>query len=484
MARTVAGLPEGTRITDCISLGVLAKTFPMAKVHAALAATGKMTRRHRDLPAHVVVYYVLARALYMEVAHREVLRCLLEGIKWLLGPEAAVKVAGRSGISQARTRLGWEPLQRLHDAVVAPCAGPQTRGARYRSWRLASLDGSTLDVADTTKNAEAFGRPGASRGTSASPQVRFVALVENGTHVFFGTHLGPYATGETTLAKDVVPALKPGMLCLADRNFFGFTLWATAHATGADLLWRVKKNSRLPCVTRLPDGSYLSTLYPSARDRRQGRNGRAVRVVRPRTNWRWMRRTIATTGRVMRVAAAYTPPRSSSSRNGVRYRLRRKPETPHADKLGGRIGAWKTPRATRRADSTCRIRSSESKPPSGRDSRRPFSRQVTCSHFTTERSGNPPSPRSSTTWVGAGRSLVERGRTRMSFAHRFRTSGEITSTGRTFRSPGRARMLAKYISPRRGKPAGTDQSRRCRAACDAYRAHSRSSRRSSCVSER
>ncbi len=279
MARTIAGLPEGTRITDCISLGVLAKTFPVAKVHAALAATGKTSRRHRELPAQVVVYYVLTLALYMEVSTREVLRCLLEGIKWLLGPAAAVKVAGKSGISQARTRLGWEPLQHLHDAVVAPLAGPHTRGAWYRGWRLASLDGSTLDVADTTENAQAFGRPGASRGTSASPQVRFVALVENGTHVFFGTHLGPYATGEPTLAKTAVAALKPGMLCLADRAFFGFALWATAHATGADLLWRVKKNLRLPGGMRLPDGSYLSTIYPSERDRRRGTNGRAVRVI-------------------------------------------------------------------------------------------------------------------------------------------------------------------------------------------------------------
>jgi len=279
MARTVAELPKGARITDYISLGVLAKTFPLDRVNAAVAAAGKTSRRQRDLPAHVVLYYVIALTLYMQISYREVLRCLLEGVKWLLGPEWEVKVAGKSGISQARTRLGWEPLKQLHDEVVAPIAVKRTRGAWYRDWRLASLDGSTMDVADNQNNEKAFGRPSASRGSSAYPQVRFVSLVENGTHVLFGTQLGGYHEGEITLAHQVLPSLKKGMLCLADRNFFGFDLWKKARATGADLLWRVKKNLRLPCEKRLPDGSYLSTIYRSDQDRRRGANGIRVRVI-------------------------------------------------------------------------------------------------------------------------------------------------------------------------------------------------------------
>jgi len=279
MARTVAELPKGARITDYISLGVLTKTFPLDRVNAAVATAGKTSRRQRDLPAHVVLYYVIALTLYMQVSYREVLRCLLEGIKWLLGPEWEVKVTGKSGISQARTRLGWEPLQQLHDEVVAPIAVKRTKGAWYRDWRLISVDGSTLDVADNQDNEKAFGRPAASRGSSAYPQVRFVSLVENGTHVLFGTQLGGYREGEITLAHRVLPALQKGMLCLADRNFFGFDLWKKALATGADLLWRVKKNLRLPCEERLPDGSYLSTIYRSDKDRRQGVNGIRVRVI-------------------------------------------------------------------------------------------------------------------------------------------------------------------------------------------------------------
>ncbi len=122
MARTLATLPEGSRITDYVSLGVIAKTFPLERVRSVLAATGKSSIRERDLPAHVVVYYAIALALYMQSSYREVLRCLLEGLQWLVDPALTLRVAGNSGISQARTRLGWEPLRQLHDEVVKPIA--------------------------------------------------------------------------------------------------------------------------------------------------------------------------------------------------------------------------------------------------------------------------------------------------------------------------------------------------------------------------
>ena len=166
MARTLARLPPGARITDYISLGVVAQWFPRSTVERVLADSGKSSRRRRDLPAHVVVYYVVALALYMQVSYREVLRCLLEGLQWLQGPRAPLRVASHSGISRARTRLGWEPLEQLHDERLRPLGRRKTKGAFYRRWRLISLDGSTLDVADEKRNREAFGRPGASRGSS------------------------------------------------------------------------------------------------------------------------------------------------------------------------------------------------------------------------------------------------------------------------------------------------------------------------------
>ena len=279
MARTAATLGEEARLTDYISLGVITSAFAEKAIRAALAETGRSSVRERELPAQVVMYYVIAQALFMQVSQREVLRCLLEGVRWLFGPQVPQKVTGKSGISQARSRLGWEPVKQLHDAVVKPIAVRKTRGAWYRNWQLVSLDGSTLDVADTKENRAAFGRPGASRGRSAYPQIRFVSLVENGTHILFGTEMGGYATGEITLAKAALKRLKPGMLCLADRNFLGYQLWQQAQASGADLLWRGKKHLRLAREAELPDGSYLSRIYASERDWRKKTNGIRVRVI-------------------------------------------------------------------------------------------------------------------------------------------------------------------------------------------------------------
>ena len=227
----------------------------------------------------MVVYYTIAMALYMEVSTCEVLRCLLEAIRWLKGPLAQVKVTGKSGISQARTRLGWEPVMALHDDVVHPIARRGTRGAWYRSFRVVSVDGSTLDTADERGNAETFGKPSASRGVSAFPQLRFVSLVENGTHVLFGTRMGGVRTGENTLAREVLPFLDETMLCLADRGFYGFALWRLAAGTGAQLLWRVKGNMQLERLRPFSDGSFLSAIYPTAKDRRRRTSGVGVRVV-------------------------------------------------------------------------------------------------------------------------------------------------------------------------------------------------------------
>jgi transposase IS4-like protein/DDE family transposase len=279
MARTAAKLSKGARLSDFISLGVLTQYIPAEKVEEVLEQTGRQSQRQRLLPARVMVYYVLALALYMEVSYGEVLRCLVEGLEWLGLPTRTLRCAARSSISQARHRLGAEPLKRLYETQVVPIGEMKTQGAWYRQWKLVSLDGSTLDLADTAENEAEFGRPGASRGQSGFPQLRFVSLVENGTHVLFGAKVAGYKVPESELAQEVLPRLLPGMLCLADRGFYSYRLWQQALQSGGDLLWRVKGNLRLPVQQRLSDGSYLSEIFALDKDRRHQRNGLKVRVV-------------------------------------------------------------------------------------------------------------------------------------------------------------------------------------------------------------
>ena len=219
-------------------------------------------------------------ALYMQSSTREVLRCLLEGVQWLSNQEVEPKVAVRSSISQARIRLGWEPIRQLHDEIVHPIATKGTPGAWYHQWRVVSIDGSTLDLPDEADNKAAFGAQEApGHGETAFPKIRFVSLCEVGTHVLFGTRMAPYSVGEVTLAEEVLPLLKPDMLCLADRGFYSYRLWKLAQETGAELVWRLRKDLILPREKHLPDGSFLSTFYESPEDRRKTRNGIPVRVV-------------------------------------------------------------------------------------------------------------------------------------------------------------------------------------------------------------
>ena len=279
MARAPARLPSGTRISDHVTLGVLTTTVPGKMIDAVLADTGRQSRRQRRLPARLVVYYVMALALYAQASYGEVLRCLLEGVRWLRLRGAEVALADKSAITRARTRLGAAPLQGLYARVARPLAVPDTPGAWYRGRRLVSLDGTTIDLPDAPDLARRFGRPAAARGASGFPQLRLLTLTETGTHAIFAVAFDRYEVSEARLAPELLQQLQPGMLCLADRAFVGFALWRTATTAGADLLWRVRKNQVLPCRERLPDGSYLSRLYASPKHRRHDAGGVVVRVI-------------------------------------------------------------------------------------------------------------------------------------------------------------------------------------------------------------
>jgi hypothetical protein len=258
---------------------VLTRTYPPALVDQVIAESGAQEQRHRLLPARVVVYYVLAMCLFSQVGYEEVARLLAEGLAWARRWRTSWQVPTTGAIARARARLGAEPLRALFRVAVRPLATPATEAAWYRRWRLASLDGTTVDVADTLANAAAFGRPKTDRGEqSAFPQVRVMALAECGTHAIVDAEFGAYSTGELSLAPALARSLEAGMLVLGDRGLVSFDLWRTMAATGADLLWRTRTNAVLPVVGNLPDGSYLSQLV-AARDHRHGRDPITVRVV-------------------------------------------------------------------------------------------------------------------------------------------------------------------------------------------------------------
>jgi hypothetical protein len=284
-------LPSPPPIIDRIALGALTHTFPPELVDQVIEQSGRAEQRRRLLPARVVVYFVLALALYSHAAYEEVLRCLVEGLGWAVRARRGRRtwpywhVPGASALVEARTRLGPAPLKVLFATAARPLATAATRGAWYRQWRLLVLDGTCLDVPDSPAN-QTLGRSksGRGEGVGAFPQVRVVGLVEAGTHAIVDAVQGPYSSGEQTLARQLAHdrgPLGPGVLLLADRLFTGGELWRQMAQTGADLVWRTKCGSKtapkLPVDQVLTDGSWLSRLY-AASDRRR-RQPITVRVI-------------------------------------------------------------------------------------------------------------------------------------------------------------------------------------------------------------
>jgi hypothetical protein len=256
----------GGRLTDWISLGVLTSWVPRDAVVDAVVAAGKAARRRGGkLPPHVTAYFVMAMALFAEEDYEEVAARLAGTLAdWGGWDEAWGRVPTSGGITQARQRLGAEPLEDLFRQVAGPVADLDTGGAFLGPWRLMSIDGMEWDVPDTAANRAAFGVHEAGGGVAAYPKVRVVTVSECASHAPVLAAMGPAGggkgTGEKSLARGLYPRLEEGWLLIADRNFFDWDAWRAAAASGAALLWRVKSDIRLPALELLPDGSYRSVL--------------------------------------------------------------------------------------------------------------------------------------------------------------------------------------------------------------------------------
>ena len=280
MARSGWVTPEGPeRLSDHVSLGVLTRVFTPDVVDAVIERAGAGEQRSRLLPSRLMVYYVMALALFSAGSYEEVMRSLLAGMEWLAGRFRPWQLPTKAAIFKARTRLGSKVMIDLFAEVAKPVAVPGGPGF-LSSWRLVSVDGTCLDIADSPVNERFYGRPGtATKIKSAFPQARVLGLVECGTHAVIGAVVAGYFTAEADMYPGLHSELDSSMLLMADRGFFSYHAWADSAATGAALLWRMKKNNVLPVEAELPDGSYLSTVYANPKARRNNTDPIQVRVI-------------------------------------------------------------------------------------------------------------------------------------------------------------------------------------------------------------
>jgi len=270
---------EPTRLSDHVSLGVLAKIFPPSLVNEVLAKAGAGEQRSRLLPAWMMVYYVMALALHAAASYVEVMRSLLGRLQWISRQTSEWSMPTKAAIFKARTRLGASVMIELFDEAAKPF-GPQTPRGFLAGLRLVSIDGTTMDLADTTANEQAYGRPGTNTEfKSAFPQARILGLVECATHAIIGAVAGPYTTAENDMYPGLHHKLDSSMLLMADRGFFSYQSFKDSAASGAQLLWRVRGNMVLPVHEELEDGSYLTAVYEGIKQRRNNVDPIRVRVV-------------------------------------------------------------------------------------------------------------------------------------------------------------------------------------------------------------
>ncbi|HEX6451379.1 MAG TPA: IS4 family transposase [Trebonia sp.] len=272
----------GSRVlTDWISLGVLASSVPRDVVDDAVAGTGRGARRAGGkLPPHVMVYLVMALALFADEDYEEVAARLAQVLRGWGCWDADWEVPTSGGITQARQRLGPEPVAEVFGQVAVPVADLDTAGAWLGGWRLMSVDGMEWDAPDSAANRAAFGSRAGPAGPAPFPKIRVVTVSECASHAAVAAAVGPAAggkgSGEQALARRLWPRLEQDWLLLADRNFYSWADWRAAADAGAALLWRVKSNLGLPVLQVLPDGSWRSVLISPRIDPRSAARGRLL----------------------------------------------------------------------------------------------------------------------------------------------------------------------------------------------------------------
>lgn len=236
-------------------LGELTQVIDFALVDAVVDETGTRQQRRRLLPSRVVVYFVLALALFEHCSYRAVWDKLTAGLGGLCPTRPAM-----SSLARARRRIGAAPLHRLFDTLAGPVGLRGQTGVFYRGLRTVAIDGTLLRTPDDPALTRHYPKRPAARTESGYPLLRLLVLIECGTRAVLAAAFGPDTTGELSYARRILHALDTSMLLLADAGFDAADFFRDATTTGAQLLIRATARRHPTPLRHLPDGSYLALL--------------------------------------------------------------------------------------------------------------------------------------------------------------------------------------------------------------------------------
>ena len=211
-------------------LGRLGAHLPLAWIEEALEQTGTASIRRRRLPAEQVVWLVIALALYRSTSMSEVLESLDLAL-----PNGDVSAVSRQGISQARQRIGAEPLAILFERTARAWSALDAAKHTWKGLSLWAMDGTTFRTPDSPENRAFFGAQGYASGKAASyPQVRGVSLTALSTRILAEVAFGAYDTNEMRYAEEVVPRIPDHSLTVFDKGFFSAAILLGLSLNGTE----------------------------------------------------------------------------------------------------------------------------------------------------------------------------------------------------------------------------------------------------------
>lgn len=229
-----------------------ARHVPEDWIEEALAASGVATLRRRRIPAERVVWLVVGMALFRDFPIDEVLKHLDVAL-----PSKSGKKPAKSGVAQARRRLGAEPVQRLFERTGKHWAEETAGRYRWRGMTLWGIDGTTVRVADSAENRAHFGGRSNHRSDSGYPIARLVTLMALRSHVLSAACIAPVNTSELALAADLWEEIPDRSLTLVDRGFFYAEVLMPLAESGRHWMTRARKNTSYKVVETLGPGDEI-----------------------------------------------------------------------------------------------------------------------------------------------------------------------------------------------------------------------------------
>ena len=259
----------------------IASIIPLSVINQAITETSSEQKRERLLPTPIIILLVIGLNFWSADSVVDVWKNLTQGLMSELIPQKIrLKIPSSGSISEARQRVGAGVMTRLFDMIAVVRATKNTSGAFLNGLRLMSLDGSLIDVPDTTNNARGFGYPGSRPGTRAAfPKARLVLLNESGTHLIVDALISPYKIGERRRALKLLRSVGRGMLLMWDRGLHSYRMVDSALKRKAHFLGRVPANIKFEVLKTFDDGSYLSWIAPDRKSKKKGATRIKVRVI-------------------------------------------------------------------------------------------------------------------------------------------------------------------------------------------------------------